>query len=117
MLRQVYNKNVYITGNRLKYPYMSAYIFALYLDRNLSKYPFYRVIPKIIQKMNMQENNLIKGIKVSVHGRLLTQRIVPRKTHVTKMYGTFKGISKVDKAIFQSINKIGHYTIRVEIAS
>ena len=58
---------------------------------------------------------VLTGLKVRISGRLLTQRIIPKRTVQQKEIGNFKRNkdSVVDYAVYTNKNKRGAYTIKV----
>ena len=60
-------------------------------------------------------NSVLTGLKVRISGRLITQRIVPKRTVQQKEIGNFKRTNNsiVDYSMFTSKNKRGAYTIKV----
>src|SRR4051812_7498013 len=58
---------------------------------------------------------ILTGLKVKVSGRLAKDRIIPKRTTISKEIGSFK-IQKsnlVDYAIYTNKNKRGSYTVKV----
>ena len=58
---------------------------------------------------------VLTGLKVRISGRLITQRIIPKRTVQQKEIGNFKRTNNsiVDYSMFTSKNKRGAYTIKV----
>lgn len=66
--------------------------------------------------------SLLTGIKVTIAGRLITQRIVPKSTVKTAYKGQLSSAlggkmshKFIDSATYTSKNKIGAYTVRVQL--
>lgn len=64
------------------------------------------------------------GIKITVRGRLITERVIPRKTSKSVVIGTFspKNIPKnlkvnIDRGLVHLKNKTGAFTITSEICN
>ena len=136
VLSKLFNARVELRLVRLHYPYLNSYILAQYIAINTAKYNFTRIISRLwganiifsapVQQQSRKDNVLavtsnsaptsyIKGVKVKVSGRLVTQRSVPRKTVETAQTGTFSN-SRVDSASFTSKNKKGAFTVKVWIS-
>lgn len=147
MLNQIFNKPVELELIPLRYPYHDSTILAQVLAVNSNKYNFNRMMQKLFQKatiitktysslspannISSSETKLISpisqltGIKVTIAGRLITQRIVPKSTVKTAYKGqlssTLGGTASrlshkfIDSATFTSKNKIGAYTVRVQL--
>ena len=129
LLSILFNKKVVLELIPLKYPYQDSEILAQLLGKN-SKYSNFRLMrlklfrkatvftSRKIQnksKINPLLPTVLAGIKIKVAGRLLRQRIVPKKTVLTTYKG---GLMKtkdnfVDSSTFTTKNKRGAYSIRV----
>lgn len=127
ILELLYNKKVYIIINRVHYPYINAQIISEYLGIKSETNTFINFKRSIIKNTVLQINNLpafIVGIKIQVHGRLITERLIPRKTEKYKIIGTFtinniKTIHKniiICKGQINIKNELGAFTITVELA-
>ena len=139
VLSKLFNARVELRLVRLHYPYLNSYILAQYIAINTAKYNFTRIISRLwganiifsapvhSSRQSRKDNLLavtsnsaptsyIKGVKVKVSGRLVTQRSVPRKTVETAQIGTFSNSLLSDSASFTSKNKKGAFTVKVWIS-
>lgn len=123
LLGKIYEKEVYIVINRVYYPYMNAQILSEYLAIKSQSNTFINFKRSIIKNTVLQTYNLcafIVGIKIQVHGRIITERVIPRKTQKYKILGTFHSKNNkqiiVDKGQTNLKNELGQLTIKVEIA-
>lgn len=129
-LSHIFKKPVQLDLVRLYYPYFESNIFVNLLSkiiniiqvRIIMKRFFKNAIirnPIKIYKKNLiiKIPSLLSGIKLRIGGRLLTQRIIPRKTVKTIRKGTLaKGkIKFLDEARYTNKNKRGAYTLIVSI--
>lgn len=142
-LSKLFNFKVELQLNRLNYPYQDSLILAklLALGSNLNRFrslmaliikkslvitrdlkedkkneDFYNVVinrKKI--KIHKSVPTVLTGLKVRISGRLLTERVMPKKTINQKEIGGFTRDknSLVDYAIFNSKNKRGSYSVKV----
>ena len=130
IIEKLYNKNVIITINRVRYPFLNAQIFANNLSKNLFNFRRIRkqtrrsrkLLNKAYRSQNgiEQENNIIlpieiKGIKIQLHGRLLKEGFKPRKTQKTFIYGSLSNTDYLDEGFYTSSNRRGSFTIKVFI--
>ncbi|CAO1637832.1 unnamed protein product (mitochondrion) [Jaminaea pallidilutea] len=140
ILENMYNKKVIIKINRIHYPYLNAQILSKYLSYCQYSNHFLHFSKTIIQYPRYYAVTIpasIAGIKISLQGRLITQKVVPRKTTNIKIVGKFKKkikhsnttLAKIEKNKISSNNKfticrgqsyfknqLGVFTIKVEIA-
>lgn len=142
-LSKFFNLKVKLQLNRLKYPYQDSQILSklLALGSNLNRFRslmgliikksliitkdlkedknndnFYSVIIKRKKvKIHKTVPTVLTGLKVRISGRLLTERVTPKKTIKQKEIGGFirDKNSLVDYAIFNSKNKRGSYSVKV----
>lgn len=146
MLNQIFNKPVELELIPLRYPYHDSTILAQVLAVNSNKYNFNRMMQKLFQKatiitktyssLSLGANtsssdkhrsapapiSQLTGIKVTIAGRLITQRIVPKSTVKTAYKGQLSSTlggkmshKFIDSATYTSKNKIGAYTVRVQL--
>lgn len=130
ILSHIFKKPVQLDLVRLYYPYFDSNIFVNLLSKIINIIQV-RVIMKrffkqaiIRNPIKMAKNNfiikipsLLSGINIRIGGRLLTQRIIPRKTVKTIRKGTLsKGkINFLDEARYTNKNKRGAFTLVVSI--
>lgn len=132
VLSKLFGQPVELRLVRLHYPYLNSHILAQYIAINSSKYNFTRIQRAIFSAVKSvrvdgatNETLLpayITGIKITISGRLATERSVPRQTEKTVQIGTFsnsslrsgKGI--IESASFTSKNKKGAFTVKVWIS-
>jgi len=127
----------------MKYPYQDSHILAklLALGSNLNRFrslmgliikksliitkdlredkkndDFYSVvINRKKVKIHKTIPTVLTGLKVRISGRLLTERVIPKKTVRQKEIGGFirDKNSLVDYALYNSKNKRGSYSVKV----
>lgn len=77
---------------------------------------FYNVVsgPKKL-KIHNSIPTILTGLKIKISGRLITQRVIPKKTISKLEKGGFKKtkINIVDYATYTNKNKRGSYTVKV----
>lgn len=121
-LENLYNKEVKLSINRIHYPYLNAIILSKYLCNNASSNNFLEFTESIFKYPKYYAVLLpyyIVGIKLSLHGRLVTQRQIPRKTTNMKVQGTLSSLkAKITKDTGATTfkNELGQFTLSVEIA-
>jgi hypothetical protein len=129
ILRRLFNKTVELEIIRLHYPFYETNIFVNLLIKTIKKIKIRRILSKFFNKaiifdpnksINKKINKIpsfISGIKIRIAGRLLTQRIVPRKTVKTISKGSLsrgKGIY-LEKGCIINKNKRGAFNVTVTI--
>lgn len=134
VLSKLFGQPVELRLVRLHYPYLNSHILAQYIAINSSKYNFTRIQRAIFSavksvrvdgatsSMDTLLPAYITGIKITISGRLATERSVPRQTEKTVQIGTFsnsslrsgKGI--IEFASFTGKNKKGAFTVKVWIS-
>lgn len=113
-LASIYNKEVALVLTRIHYPYLNSTIFAKYLAHNAPSNTFVHFKNSILTYPSRNASKLpsyISGIKIELSGRLLTERVVPRKTKKISLFGSFTG--PVDYAKYTTKNELGAFTIKV----
>lgn len=108
---------------RLYYPYYNSTIFVNLFSIFINKLKLRRIVNKFIRKAiksNFYKSNKpseLTGLKIKVAGRLLTQRIIPRKTVKIISYGAIaKNKSMLlETSRFTNKNKRGAFSITVSI--
>ncbi|CAO1638491.1 unnamed protein product (mitochondrion) [Parajaminaea phylloscopi] len=122
VLQNIYGKKVELILNRIHYPYMNAQIFSQYLYQNVQSKTFLRFTQSIFNYPSYNGKDLpahIVGIKITLHGRIITERAIPRKTMKSKIQGRFnsdKTTLIIDKGFTEIKNELGEFRISVEIA-
>lgn len=135
MLSGVLKRPVKLRFVKLNYPYLNSTILAKYLRLNMAKKNFRRLIKELlhmVQKIIIKNPNNYRsknkkdrmpshiiGMKIQIRGRLVTERVRPRKTVSTKQIGTIKSNNKttfVDFGSYTGKNAHGAYTVKVWIA-
>ena len=130
ILSSFFKKPVELNLIRLHYPYLDSNILVNLLGIIINKIRFRILIRKffentIIKKklkiVNLNRNNniipaFLSGINLKVAGRLLKQRIVPRKTIKKIIRGTSNRnkINFLDVARYSNKNRRGAFTITVK---
>lgn len=130
ILSYIFKKPVQLELVRLYYPYFDSNIFVNLLSKIINIIQLRVIMKRFFKKaiiknpIKISNNNLIikipsllSGINIRIGGRLLTQRIIPRKTVKTIRKGTLaKGkINFLDEARYTNKNKRGAYTLVVSI--
>lgn len=121
-LENLYQKEVKLHINRVHYPYVNAQILSQYLCNNANSNNFIEFTESIFLYPRINAFLLpyyIVGIKLTLHGRLITERQIPRKTTNIKVQGTLSSVkSKITKDVGTTTikNELGQFTLRVEIA-
>jgi hypothetical protein len=129
ILRDLFKKPVELEIIRLHYPFYETNIFVNLLSKAINKIKIKRVLSKFLKKANIFDPNkligkkinkipsFISGIKIRIAGRLMTQRIIPRKTVKIISKGSLaRGkVICLEKGRFTNKNKRGAYNITVTI--
>lgn len=122
-LSRFYDKEVKLTIIQVHYPYINSYILAQYLCHNAPSNTFLNFQDSILSypsraKMTSGFPAYVSGIKIQVSGRMITERIVPRITIKSALFGSFKKNSSTftDYSKFTSKNELGAFTVKVWIA-
>jgi hypothetical protein len=127
ILRKFFKKSVELEIVRLHYPYYNTNIFVNLLGKMVNKIKLRRILrrffnnAKIFNPTKMITNKVskipsfISGVKIKIAGRLLTQRVIPRKTVKTISKGSLaRGkLIFLEKARFTNKNKRGAFSITV----
>jgi hypothetical protein len=129
ILSNLFKKPVELNLIRLHYPYFDSNILVNLLNIMINKIKLRIIIRKLfantviknLSNVNLNRNNniipaFLSGINIKVAGRLLTQRVVPRKTVKTIVRGA-SARSKVnfrDIATLSNKNRRGAYSITVK---
>lgn len=123
-----FNKPVELQLVKLNYPYLDSNIFVNLLGlmvnnkkirQIMKKFFKFAVIKNIATGKNFIRNSKIpsflSGVKIKIAGRLLTQRVIPRKTVKIIRRGAFaRGkVNFLDMARYTSKNKRGAFSITV----
>jgi len=124
------NKQVNIELVRLYHPENNSDILAKVIGFICNKIKFRRILNKVFQNARIQNPNKIIshnpslltkiptflcGLKIKLGGRLLTHRVVPRKTVKMDQIGSLsrRNIKFIDTGRFTNKNKRGAYSITV----
>lgn len=127
ILRKFFKKSVELEIVRLHYPYHNTNIFVNLLGKMVNKINLRRILrrffnnAKIFNPTKMITNKIskipsfISGVKIKIAGRLLTQRVIPRKTVKTISKGSLaRGkVIYLEKSRFTNKNKRGAFSITV----
>jgi hypothetical protein len=129
ILRQFFKKAIELEIVRLYYPFYNTNIFVNLLGKMVNKIKLRRILRRFFKKANKKIFNPTKiigkkisklpsflaGVKIRVAGRLLTQRIIPRKTVKTISKGSLaRGkVIFLEKSRFTNKNKRGAFSITV----
>jgi hypothetical protein len=130
ILSNFFKKPVELDLVRLYYPYFDSNIFVNLLSKLINKIKLRIIMKHFFKKaiirnpIKFYNNNLIikipsllSGIKLRIGGRLMTQRLIPKKTVKTIRKGTLaKGkINFLDEARYTNKNKRGAFTLIISI--
>lgn len=114
---------------RLHYPYLDSNILVNLLGIMINKIKlrilirklFENTIIKNLKTVNLNRNNniipaFLSGINIKVAGRLLTQRIVPRKTvkNIIRGASNRSKVNFLDVARYTNKNRRGAFSITVK---
>jgi Mitochondrial ribosomal protein (VAR1) len=127
ILRQFFKKAIEFEIVRLYYPFYNTNIFVNLLGKMINKIKLRRILRRFFKKAKFfNPNKLIKkkiskipsflsGVKIRIAGRLLNQRIIPRKTVKTISKGSVaRGkVIYLEKGRFTNKNKRGAFSITV----
>lgn len=129
ILSNLFKKPVELNLTRLHYPYFDSNILVNLLGIMINKIKLRIIIRKLFQNtivknlnsINLnRDNNIIpaflSGINIKVGGRLLTQRVVPRKTVKTIIRGASarSKVNFLDVGRYSNKNKRGAFSITVK---
>lgn len=130
LLTEVFNRKVKLQFIKINHPQLDRTILAEYLRHNTQKYNFRRIKQTLFEKTTILDQvtilnekyrklpSYLVGIKVEISGRLMTERVRPRKTVSTRQVGAMKKFDKgvlIDYGTYVGKNKRGAYTIKVWI--
>ncbi len=129
VLTRFFNKPIELDLIRIYYPYFNSNILVNFLSIFINKIHLRKIINKFITKIikNKTSNKFysnrnklltdISGINIKVAGRLLTQRIVPRKTIKIISRGALARNKALflETARFTNKNKRGAFSITISI--
>ena len=127
LLALYFKKPVEFEIVKLRYPFYNSSILAKYLSYYINqiklrkiKYNLFKIAKIKTRKQNLNNKHFsipsyLAGIKIKVAGRLLTQRVIPRKTVKTITTGKFaRGkVIYLENARFTNKNKRGAFTITI----
>lgn len=129
ILSNLFKKPVELNLIRLHYPYFDSNILVNLLGIMINKIKLRIIIRKLfantiiknLNNVNLNRNNniipvFLSGINIRVAGRLLTQKVVPRKTVKTIIRGASarSKVNYLDVATYSNKNKRGAFSITVK---
>jgi hypothetical protein len=129
ILSQIFKKPVELDLNRIYYPYFDNNIFVNLLAKILNQIRLRNIIKKIFKKaiiknpfklnsklISMNLMSFISGINIKFAGRLLTHKIIPRKTIKFVRRGGLARIkiNYLDKARYTNKNKRGAFSLTIK---
>ena len=129
ILSNLFKKPVELNLIRLHYPYLDSNILVNLLGIMINKIKlrilirklFENTIIKNLKTVNLNRNNniipaFLSGINIKVAGRLLTQRIVPRKTvkNIIRGASNRSKVNFLDVARYTNKNRRGAFSITVK---
>jgi len=129
VLTRFFNKPIELDLIRIYYPYFNTNILVNLLSVFINKIHLRKIVNKFITKIiKNQSSNIfytnrnklltdISGIRIKVAGRLLTQRIIPRKTIKVISKGALARNKALflETARFTNKNKRGAFSITISI--
>lgn len=129
LLSKKIQRKVELRFINIENPYLNRTIMAEYIGKNASMYRFKRLKNKVLRetkiikysnKNNILESNLpsdIIGLKITFSGRLVTERLRPRKTVSTAKIGSFKRNNELlmEHGSYTGKNSRGAFTVKVSI--
>jgi hypothetical protein len=127
ILRRFFKKAVELEIVRLHYPFYNTNIFVNLLGKMINKIKLRRILRRFFKKAKIfnptklighqisKIPSFLSGVKIRVAGRVLTQRIIPRKTVKTISKGSLaRGkVIYLEKGRFTNKNKRGAFSITV----
>jgi len=127
ILRKFFKKSIELEIVRLHYPFYNTNIFVNILGKMINNIKLRKILrlffknakiinpTKLISKKISKIPSFISGVKIRVAGRLLTQKIIPRKTVKTISKGSLarSKVIYLEKARFTNKNKRGAFSITV----
>lgn len=129
LLSKLFKRPVELRFIKIGNPYLDRNILAEYIGKNASLYNFRRLknnairntnIVKHLDSYNILNTNLpsdIIGLKITFSGRLITERLRPRKTVSTAKIGSFTSDKKlfIEYGSYTDKNIRGTFTVKVWI--
>ena len=129
ILSNLFKKPVELNLIRLHYPYLDSNILVNLLGIMINKIKlrilirklFENTVIKNLKTVNLNRNNniipaFLSGINIKVAGRLLTQRVVPRKTvkNIIRGASARSKVNFLDVARYSNKNRRGAFSITVK---
>jgi Mitochondrial ribosomal protein (VAR1) len=129
ILSNLFKKPVELNLIRLHYPYLDSNILVNLLGIMINKIKlrilirklFENTIIKNLKTVNLNRNNniipaFLSGINIKVAGRLLTQRVVPRKTvkNIIRGASARSKVNYLDVARYSNKNRRGAFSITIK---
>lgn len=122
ILTRFFKKPIELDLIRLSYPYFNSDILVKFIGMFINKIQLRRIVKNFISKsIKNKRHDLIpsglSGIKIKVAGRLLTQRVIPRKTVKIITSGSFSRAKTmfIETARFTNKNKRGAFSLTVTL--
>lgn len=115
-IAQFTNKKVSIVLTRVHYPYMNSAILAKFLAHNAPANTFVHFHNAILKYPKFVGTSLpshISGIRIQVSGRLVTERVIPRVTTNSSVFGSLSNADYIDYTHYTTKNYLGTFTIKV----
>ena len=126
VLSELFGQSVELRLVKIHYPYMDRTILAQYIAMNAEVYPLSQIVRRLFRTVSpVTGKNVpsdlpshIVGLKISVSGRLETERVRTRQGAQTMQVGTFSKskLSLIDYASHTTVNSLGQYTVKVWLA-
>jgi hypothetical protein len=128
ILSRLFNKPVELNLNRIYYPYFDSNIFVNFLANIINKIQVRKIYKKFLKKAIIKNPfklnrkiiaiklpSLLSGIKFKFAGRVLTQKVIPKKTINIVSKGALARIkiNYLDKARYTNKNKRGAFSITI----
>jgi hypothetical protein len=119
VIRKYCSKDISINFVKIHYPYINASIFSQYLFYNSSANTFMHFQNSVLRYLSWHGSELIsyiKGIKIEISGRIMTEKVIPRVTRKSAVFGSLSNCDYIDYSKYTQKNFIGSITIKVWIA-
>lgn len=119
LISKCYNQNVSFYFTKVHYPYINACIFAQFLFHNSPANTFMHFQNAVLKYLSWHGRELIshvEGVKVEISGRIITEKVIPRVTKKSIVFGSLSNCEYIDYSKYTGKNFIGSITVKVWIA-
>lgn len=111
-----YSANVVVNLTQVHYPYINASIFSQYLFYNSSANTFMHFQNAVQKYFSWHGKDIIahiNGVKIEVSGRIMTEKVIPRVTKKSMVFGSLSNSDFIDFSQHTDKNFIGTITVKV----